>query len=71
VGNHILITPIDKCIWWGNTRKKWCFFFCRKHLVHHKITITWGGDTGMYYEPFHELCCFNCGQDHTRMLWQQ
>jgi len=67
VGSHILITPIETSIWWGDTRKKWCYK-CRKRLVHHKVTIVWGGEAGNWYEPEHKLCCDGCGGEHLTMF---
>lgn len=61
--SHILIAPIERCIWHGNTKKKYCFK-CRKHLIHHKVTIVWGGETGQWYEPNHTLCCSQCEGEH-------
>ena len=64
MGSHILITPIQKCILWGRTNKKWCYK-CRKNLIHYKVTIVW--DTA-YYEPTHQLCCSGCGEEHLKMF---
>jgi len=73
VGNGIVICSGDyKQEIIGRTNKRWCFH-CPIHIIHDRVLFTeilkydeQGNLINGYYEPFVELQCRKCKENHTR-----